>query len=95
MIIISKNEIYLNVPHFYVSVPMILEGALSLTSLQKCSKALVSNEMGDKMLRDIFKLLVVEKGPNYLKDMWQSSNLKLTDFMTDTQAESFIEDNVS
>lgn len=73
--------------------PTIVEGALSLATLHKCSKLIIVNGMGHKMLPALFKLIICEKGPNYLKDLWQSSNLKLTDFMPENLAENFIKEH--
>ncbi|XP_044751376.1 eukaryotic translation initiation factor 4 gamma 3-like isoform X2 [Coccinella septempunctata] len=76
-----------------ILVPIIIEGSLPLTDLQRSCSLLAENAMGEKMLLALFKLIVCEKGPNYLKELWQSSNLKLTDFMPENCAENFIQAN--
>lgn len=68
---------------------------VSLNRLSKLLEPIASKGDGSKLLALIFRLIIEDKGPNYLQDMWQSSGVVLADFMNQNQVDAFIKDNVS
>ncbi|KAL3283568.1 hypothetical protein HHI36_006707 [Cryptolaemus montrouzieri] len=76
-----------------IIVPVICEESLPFNRLQKCSEVLIGNGNADKLLGSIFKLIITEKGPNFLKNLWRLSDMQFTSFMPDNKVETFIKDN--
>jgi hypothetical protein len=74
---------------------LICEEALSLNRLHKSCELIINQGHASKLLGALFKLVVSEKGPNFLNSCWRASGLNLVDFMKPNQAETFLKDNVS
>ncbi|XP_044267926.1 eukaryotic translation initiation factor 4 gamma 1-like isoform X3 [Tribolium madens] len=76
-----------------ILVHLICEEALSINRLHKSCELIIEQGHGAKLLGALFKLVVSEKGPNFLTSCWQASGLSLESFMNQSQVESFIKDN--
>lgn len=78
-----------------LSAPIINENAVPLKRLHKSFNILIKQNHAAKLLDPLFKLVITEKGPNYLYLLWVESNLNFSDFMEPSQVNSFIQENVS
>lgn len=80
---------------FFFVVHPICEEALPLKTLHKCCEVLISQKHAGNLLKNLFSLIIEEKGPNFLQNIWQSSGLSFNDFIVPAQdAATFVKDNV-
>lgn len=79
---------------FFLVHPVCLE-ALPLRTLHKCCEVLINQKHAGNLLKTLFSLIIQEKGPNFLHNLWQSSGLSFSDFLPAQDAEKYIKDNVS
>lgn len=77
------------------AVDLICDEALSLSRLHVSCEILITQGYASKFLASLFKLVIAEKGPNFLLHCWQNSGLRLEDFMASEEINRFIENNVS
>jgi translation initiation factor 4G len=92
------NELTIDIPMIWnylaeILVHLICEEALSLNRLHKSCELIINQGHASKLLGALFKLVVSEKGPNFLNSCWRASGLNLVDFMKPNQAETFLKDN--
>lgn len=80
---------------FYFVVHPICQEALPLTTLHKCCEVLILQNHAGNLLKTLFSLIIQEKGPNFLQNIWQSSGLSFNDFLSEQDATKFVKDNVS
>ena len=80
--------------NYYFTATLLTENVFPLQVLINCSNVLIEQGYALKFLSPIFKLVVENKGPNYLGTLWQQSGLNLSDIIGDTNTSSFIKDNV-
>ena len=66
-----------------------------MNRLHKLLDSLISNNVGQKLLKPLFGLIVKEKGPNFLYNTWQNSGMQLVDFMSSSEVQLFVKENVS
>lgn len=76
-------------------VPLVTEDVLTLSKLGSCMDILITQHHSHKLFAQLLKLLYTEKGPAYIIELWNSSGVSFTDFMSEEHVNSFIEDNVS
>ena len=76
-------------------VHLICEEALSMHRLHQSCPVIIKQGHGPKLLGTLFKLVVSEKGPNFLISCWQTSGLRVESFMDIKQVNSFLRENVS
>ncbi|RZC05037.1 eukaryotic translation initiation factor 4 gamma 3-like, partial [Asbolus verrucosus] len=76
-----------------ILVHLICEEALHLARLHKSCERIINQGHGSKLLASLFKLVVSEKGPNFLTSCWRASGLSLDNFMDPSQVDSFVKDN--
>ncbi|KAK9888566.1 hypothetical protein WA026_000810 [Henosepilachna vigintioctopunctata] len=92
------EDLILDIPTIWnclaeILAPAICDEVFSLNNLQKCSGALISSDLAYKLLAPIFKHIIREKDPNFLKMLWEKSELKLSSFMTAGKVEQFLKEN--
>ena len=78
-----------------ILVHLCLEEALPIDRLHNLLQGLISNNVGQKLLKPLFALIIKEKGQNFLQNAWISSGKQLEDFMSSTEVPAFIQENVS
>nr|XP_022920525.1 eukaryotic translation initiation factor 4 gamma 3 isoform X3 [Onthophagus taurus] len=69
---------------------LLYENTLPLKRLHQSFNVLISQGHAAKLLATTFKLVMTEKGPNFLAAMWNSSELSLSDFMPSENVNDFI-----
>ncbi|KAJ8939180.1 hypothetical protein NQ318_017077 [Aromia moschata] len=97
-ILSQADDLKIDIPKIWdylaeILVDLVCEEVLPLNRLQKSFQILIKQGHAAKVLAALFKIVVTEKGPNFLQNAWQSSGLQVTDFMPSPQANSFIKDN--
>lgn len=80
---------------FSFAVDLICEEALPLNRLHQSCDVIIGQGHAPKLLSCLFKLVVSEKGPNFLAACWNASGLAFDNFMEANQVEQFVKDNVS
>lgn len=76
-------------------VPLLTEGALNFDRLKTCMDVIISQGHSHKLLAQLLRQLIADKGPTFVTEIWQSSGVSFTDFMSSDIVNSFIKDNVS
>lgn len=80
--------------NIYILVHPVCEEALSLKTLYKCCEILIAQNHAGNLLKVLFRLVIEEKGPNFLQNLWQASGLSFSDFLPSEDAAKFVKDNV-
>ncbi|KAJ8913562.1 hypothetical protein NQ315_017113 [Exocentrus adspersus] len=97
-ILAQADDLKIDIPKIWdylaeILVYSICEEVMPLGRLHKSFQILISQGQAAKLLTPLFKLVVSERGPNFLQNIWQVSGLQLTDFMSGSQVDSFVKDN--
>lgn len=80
---------------FLFSAPALAMEAVSLLDIYKSASVLLQMGHMGNFLGPLFKLLVQEKGPKFLQNIWHSSKLSLSLFLKPNEINSFVEEYVS
>ncbi|KRT79506.1 hypothetical protein AMK59_7397 [Oryctes borbonicus] len=94
----QADDLTIDIPKIWdylaeIIAPIINENAVPLTRLHKSFDIIIKQGHAPKLLDPLFKLVITEKGPNYLHSLWQNSGLSFSDFMESSQVNSFIQEN--
>ncbi|KAK9709826.1 eIF4-gamma/eIF5/eIF2-epsilon [Popillia japonica] len=94
----QADDLTIDIPKIWdylaeIIAPIINENAVPLKRLHKSFNILIKQNHAAKLLDPLFKLVITEKGPNYLYLLWVESNLNFSDFMEPSQVNSFIQEN--
>ncbi|XP_063903269.1 eukaryotic translation initiation factor 4 gamma 1-like isoform X2 [Zophobas morio] len=92
------DELTIDIPMIWtylaeIVVHLICEEALSMHRLHQSCPVIIKQGHGPKLLGTLFKLVVSEKGPNFLISCWQTSGLRVESFMDIKQVNSFLREN--
>ncbi|KAK5645721.1 hypothetical protein RI129_004185 [Pyrocoelia pectoralis] len=98
VVLAEAEELIIDIPKVwdYVAeliVPLLYDNAITFRDLQKCFSLIISSGHASQVLTNMFNLIIQEKGPNFLQNSWNSSGQKLSDYMPESQVDSFVKDN--
>ncbi|GJQ70481.1 putative RNA binding protein [Trypoxylus dichotomus] len=94
----QADDLTIDIPKIWdylaeIIAPVINENAVALVRLHKSFDIIIKQGHAPKLLDPLFKLVIAEKGPNYLHSFWQNSGLSFSDFMEQSQVTNFIQEN--
>ncbi|KAF5287745.1 hypothetical protein FQA39_LY15765 [Lamprigera yunnana] len=91
------EELIIDIPMvwLYVAeliVPVLWNKVATFQDLHKPLEVVIQNKRGCKVLSSIFTLFIHKKSPAFLQSCWISSGLRFSDFMQESEVESFLND---
>uniref|UniRef100_A0A1Y1NIM6 MI domain-containing protein n=2 Tax=Photinus pyralis TaxID=7054 RepID=A0A1Y1NIM6_PHOPY len=94
----DTKELIIDIPKVwdYVAeliVPVLYENAITFRDLYKCFGVLIRNGHASPVLKNIFEIIIQEKGPNFLQANWNSCGQKFSDYMPESQVDEFLKAN--
>ncbi|KAF5303054.1 hypothetical protein FQR65_LT08383 [Abscondita terminalis] len=95
----EAEELIIDIPMVWVYVaelivPVLCEKVITFRDLLKPFEGLISNGHASKVLTTIFKTIIQELSPKFLQSSWNSSGLKFSHFMHESEVEAFLKNNV-
>ncbi|KAF2880179.1 hypothetical protein ILUMI_25980 [Ignelater luminosus] len=73
--------------------PILCQEAATLKDLHKSFGLLIRKNHASKLLILLFKLIIQEKGPNFLQNSWNNSGFTFANYMPESEVDNFVKEN--
>lgn len=97
LIIESGEDFMIDLPLFWtylaeLLVPLLVKSVYTFADLKAACETCKTSHM-TRTLAEIFRQLTKEKGPYFIKQQWESSDVQFVDFFPESDVDNFIKNN--